>query len=224
MLTSASDQELLARQAALQAEAAQVLAQLGLRGLFGQLAAALALDRGEEPVKVGECPSAWLPASEPACDAVVQRVQPGGATSPCVEPCWLSAASKTHPGPIVRSVGGSTVAARPEDLRRVPGASLNAEIRPQAPGAAGLVGAVRRRPWGPRRRLVRRLPDSWKRLRGRGRFGRFGRPMEAECSFGSSGRWKSGTATSVSRWVLPSPGRCWRSCSCTPIRWCRRIG
>lgn len=200
MLTSASDQELLARQAALQAEAAQVLAQLGLRGLFGQLAAALALDRGEEPVKVGECPSARLPASEPACDAVVQRVQPGGATSPCVEPCWLSGSvqdpSRPHRPVRGRLHGGS---ASLEDLRRVPGASLNAEIRPQAPGAAGLVGVVRRRPWGPRRRLVRRLPDSWKRLRGRGRFGRFGRPMEAECSFGSSGRWKSGTATSVSR-------------------------
>lgn len=37
MLTSASDQELLARQAALQAEAAQVLAQLGLRGLLASL-------------------------------------------------------------------------------------------------------------------------------------------------------------------------------------------
>jgi hypothetical protein len=37
MLTSASDQELLARQAALQAEATQVLAELDLDGLFGDV-------------------------------------------------------------------------------------------------------------------------------------------------------------------------------------------
>jgi hypothetical protein len=37
VLTSASDQELLARQAALQAEAAQVLAELDLDGLFGDV-------------------------------------------------------------------------------------------------------------------------------------------------------------------------------------------
>jgi hypothetical protein len=129
MLTSASDQELLARQAALQAEAAQVLAQLGLRGLLASLQLLLRSIGAKEPVKVGECPSARLPASEPACDAVVQRVQPGGATSPCVEPCWLSGSvqdpSRPHRPVRGRLHGGSA-------SLRISGGSLEHRSMPRS--------------------------------------------------------------------------------------------